>query len=645
MINSIGILIGGANQLSLYFKKITLAFQARVVADFGIFESFDCMKSSLKTITKPLYEQASLVITPNAIREGKLYSVVPSDGSGDLSVVRATTATRVNSVGIIEEAPYNLLSYSEQFNNTSFWSTTNATITPNATTAPDGSLTADKMGRINNSSFFAVNANPNAAPNTIYTLSYYAKKAELDLTAVNLSVTGVIVEFNLTNGTVVSQSGTNLISASIAPSVDGWYKCSITFRTPASGNNLLYFIIAYQFTTGVVGGGYYLWGAQLVIGTEPKEYFPTTDRLNVARLDYTNSTCPSILIEPQRTNLALRSEEFDNAYWVKTASTVTANQVIAPNGTLTADRLKDTATTSEHNIEKQVTITAGTNTFSIFAKKDNNRYFEIGVVNAVNSSARFIFDFDTKAITSFGAIGVTITYVSSSITELTDGWFRLSLTYTSNTTNPFFVAGLSNSPNVGTTNLVSYLGDGTKGVYIWGAQVETGSNATSYIPTTTATITRNADVISKTSATALIGQTEGTIFTELNFTNVGSEKYILNLKDPPSSNAISFRRLATGEIRFVLTATTSSGTTSQSIGVLPNGIYKIAYKYISGSIKVFINGSLSFSLTPSFTFGIPISIIELGNQNGINQLNDSIKKLQLYKTCLTDAECISLTTL
>lgn len=198
MINGIGILIGGANQLSLYFKKIILAFQARVVADSGIFESFDCMKSSLKTITKPLYEQASFVITPNAIKESKLYSVVPSDGSGDLSVVRATTATRVNSAGLIEEAPYNLVSYSEQFNN-GYWGKFNSTIIANNTISPNGTLTADKLNASVSNLVHGIEKSPITGTNQTVTWSVFAKAGEYNFCGLSDNVTGQVI-FNLITG-------------------------------------------------------------------------------------------------------------------------------------------------------------------------------------------------------------------------------------------------------------------------------------------------------------------------------------------------------------------------------------------------------------------------------------------------------------
>jgi len=198
---------------------------------------------------------------------------------------------------------------------------------------------------------------------------------------------------------------------------------------------------------------------------------------------------------------------------------------------------------------------------------------------------------------------------------------------------------LTFTPTTGSL-LLTVTGSVTKG------QLETGSYATSYIPTLGSAQTRNADTISKTVSNTLIGQTEGTVFAHFKFTNVGIEKYIILINDASTVNQIAIRRLTTGEIRAVFGATTVSGTTNASSAILPNGTYKIAYKYISGSLKLFINGALSFSLTPTFTFGSLLDNIRIGNDAGTAMpLGDSITSIQLYKTALTDQECINLTTL
>jgi hypothetical protein len=219
---------------------------------------------------------------------------------------------------------------------------------------------------------------------------------------------------------------------------------------------------------------------------------------------------------------------------------------------------------------------------------------------------------------------------SSLVCNLTSSWQRFEI---------------SRTTGAATTGLGVVLGAATADFFAWGLQGEVGAYATSYIPTTSASVTRNADVVQKTGASALIGQTSGTIFIDLNFTNVGTEKYIASIGDNTFTNFISLRRLSTGEIRIIFAASTSSGTTNASSAILPNGRYKIAYKYASGSLKLFINGALSFSLTPTFTFGSALQNIKLGmdSANAI-QLGDRINSMALFPTPLTDTQCIALTT-
>jgi hypothetical protein len=367
--------------------------------------------------------------------------------------------------------------------------------------------------------------------------------------------------------------------------------------------------------------------------------------VNIPRIDYTNASCPSILVEPLRTNLMLRSEDIDNASWTKEFVSSSNNNTLSPSGVLNASKIfaNSTSNISTRRLRAtSIAITSGVSySVSFFVKKAQYNFIhlrysygggDIGLCLNMNTFAVTQGFIDGNIPTSFPPSYFVVNYPN--------GWVRVVATFTAPSTTSFILF-VQPSTSATTTLHTPVLNDG---FFFWGAQFEAGSYPTSYIPTV-ATVTRNADVISKTEISSLIGQTEGTIFTEFNFTNVGTEKYIVNLKDVASSNVISFRRLTSGEIRFVLTATTSSGTTNQSTAVLPNGNYKIAYKYISGSIKIFINGSLLFTLTPTFTFGSAISIIELGNQGTSSQINDYIKQLQLYKTALTDQECINLTTL
>lgn len=158
-----------------------------------------------------LLDTASLIVTPNGYKEGKLYSVIPSDGSGDMSVTRATTATRVNSAGLVELVPYNLLSWSEDFSN-SDWSKFNTTITTNSTTAPNETLTADTLtasgGTALHTCFW-----PTAQFGANHTISVYAKKNTNNFLQIYTDFVNTdYANFDLNNG-VVGSVGSTVVSS------------------------------------------------------------------------------------------------------------------------------------------------------------------------------------------------------------------------------------------------------------------------------------------------------------------------------------------------------------------------------------------------------------------------------------------------
>jgi hypothetical protein len=191
---------------------------------------------------------------------------------------------------------------------------------------------------------------------------------------------------------------------------------------------------------------------------------------NVPRIDYTGGGCPSILLEPQRTNLVLRSQEFDNASWAKLNTTISANVEISPDGTLSAYSITDNAVNNEHKIEQIITST--TLTHSIFVKPNSGRYVQLV---GVGTSWYQNFDVIDGIIESGNAL-------NANIENYGNGWYRISA-YKGGA-NPklqFNLITSANSPRV-----EQYIGDGTNSFYIWGAQLEAGAYPTSYIPTTTA---------------------------------------------------------------------------------------------------------------------------------------------------------------
>ena len=214
----------------------------------------------------------------------------------------------------------------------------------------------------------------------------------------------------------------------------------------------------------------------------------------VPRIDFDPVTgeCRGLLIEEARTNLLLRSAEFDNASWTKTRATITANATTAPDGTLTGDKIVSDATAANtHDIRQQVTVSDTTFAFSIYFKAAECTWALIEVQNAAAqvSRARAWFNLATGVVGAGNTADAGVTYVSHSITNAGGGWYRCSLTCTTALTGlQIFI-----EPTTG-DNITDWNGNSTDGAFVWGAQLEVGAFPTSYILSGGAATTRAADV-------------------------------------------------------------------------------------------------------------------------------------------------------
>lgn len=627
--------------------EIVGVFEQRVITDSGVFEAKQCLENQLESFrSADLLDTASLIVTPNAYKEGKLYSVIPSDGSGDLSVTRATTATRVNSQGLVELVPYNLLTYSEDFSNAA-WTKIRTTISANAITAPNGTLTADKLVEDSSAASTHLATADGVVINnaTKYTFSVYLKAAERKYAVLYLTGTGKGKYFDLENGIVGGDFVSAPISAAIESVGNGWYRCSIVSDSTSTSTSARIYLadtISNTSYTGNGTSGLYIWGAQLNEGTL-KDYFPTQTRLNIPRLDYSLGSCPSILVEPQRTNLALWSEQFDNAAWSKNAVSVTANATTSPSGVLTADRMTANGTSNIHqiNLNGFATLTAGvTYTTSIYAKADTNNFIQITGTGLVYSSTTFAnFDLANGVV---GAVGAGVT---SSITNLGNGWYRCSMTATAILTsigNSFLVTIISNANSVrGEVNTLS------TSVFLWGAQLEAGAYATSYIPTTSASVTRNQDYIVKSGISSLIGSTQGTLFAEISSLSNTVTSNSITISDGTYDNRASIiYSTGTNIIRVFVRVGGVLQFDANSTAFNITNFNKIAFAYKNNDFVFYINGqliassasALAFSANALNTFGFN----EIGT-TGV--LNGRVKAAALWKTRLSNAELATLTTL
>ena len=244
--------------------------------------------------------------------------------------------------------------------------------------------------------------------------------------------TNIHIEVDLQLGIIRSTYGGGFASNFfIEDAGNGWYRVGFTVVMTISSTNHR-FGVGLGDTTKTVGDGVdgvYVWGAQLVDGSSNKSYQLTTDRLNIARIDYTNGN-PAILVEPQRTNLSLQSEDFTNG-WSQEGTSVLSNTQTSPDGALTADSIFELATNDAHRTYRSTAITVTANQLysaSFFVKKNNVRWVRLVLTQNGSTTiwAGAQFDLDTKTFTSQVGTGGGV-FSSASITSLVNGWYRINV--------------------------------------------------------------------------------------------------------------------------------------------------------------------------------------------------------------------------
>jgi hypothetical protein len=377
------------------------------------------------------------------------------------------------------------------------------------------------------------------------------------------------------------------------------------------------------------------YGAQLEAGSTATEYFPTTTRLNIPRIDYTNGSCPSLLVEPQRTNLLTYSNDYSNASWGKIGITAILNSQLNPEGINSTYNISNT-TLGDSYLEKQgLQTTAGNYTMSVFIKNiDNLTTTRLMAVHLTQGSVTSEFTY-TWATNTFVLSGTNA--ISGSSVLFSNGWVRLTFTYSigSGVTNHW--ARLYSNYDLGVT----------KSALVYGFQLELGSYATSYIPTVATSVTRNADVISKSGISSLIGQTEGTMYCEIQNWQTQIDKFILSLNDQTFNNYLQITtNSANGDLQSIMFTggiTGTLGTITPTIGQN----YKIAVGYKLNNYVIYINGiqvgTLNSQPAPSSLTRFDLGSLEWAASN--IQPRTPFKSAMIFKTRLSNTELAQLTTL
>jgi hypothetical protein len=550
-----------------------------------------------------LLNQASLVMVPSGYKEDTVYSAIPTDGSGDLSFTRASNGTRVNSAGLVEVCPWNLVQNSEQYS-AGTWGLAFLSISTDSAVAPNGTTTADLLYPPSSQAYCYVSTTSfSVVAGQTYTQSVYLKRSGFRWGIVDNMAGSPGAWFDLLNGVVGTvASGCTAFIESVG---NGWYRCSVSSVAQAGTNYADFRMSDTNGGSAVTANGsdgLLAWGFQLNIGSTAKPYFPTTDRLNVPRLTYQNGGggCPSLLLEKQSTNYLKYSNDFTQSVWSASGSiTRTANYAVSPDGTQTATRIQWNGT-------------------------DGELYQYLGQTTPTRSS-----------VYVKGTAGQVINFCLNLIT-LTGEWQRIEAASLIDGSDTWF--GIITKSSVGHT-ATDFL--------LWGGQGENGTYATSLIYTTSASVTRVADACYKTGISSLIGQTEGTLFADFVITGLESlYGTAISVNDGVANNYVWLTIFANGNLR----AEVWNGSVQASItysGAVVGSRYKMAFGYKTNDFVLYVNGTQVGTDNSGTTFsGTTLSRVD-NNLAGVatNNVSQSLNQWEIFPTRLTNAQLVELTTI
>lgn len=540
----------------------------------------------------------------------------------------------------------NLIDYSEDLNQGG-WSLESATLTTVNEKSPTGFLGVKKLVGDGTNNYHALfNASEVITGHTYSVYLKYSGNRWALLSSHYTSAPKIRgAFFDLLTGSVGQIAAG--VSASMIPVGDGWYRCSITegdspstiftVSLSSDGNTLLY--------TDDAESGILVWGAQRTAGEKVLPYVKTLASSvsktfsESQRIEYDAATGENLgaLIEQASTNLCLRSEEFDNASWTKSNSTITANDTQAPDLTTSADKLGAGSTGSiSPNAYQSIATTAATAyTISAFVKRSEASFVQI-MFNVGNVANDPRVNFDLGA----GSLGLQDADIdAASITPVGNDWFRISATVTAVGVSllPFFALVKSAADTRGQTNSWA----AGEGLYIWGAQIEQASVPTSYIPTTTAAVSRLADQVSIPVAGNV---PSGDVTTYVSARSNGLSGLVRYLHRVKSLGADDFYGYISAS-GAIISQTGDAGVTAASFGEYSDdytltGVFSRTennhYAYLDGSFK----GGLDVgeAARPD-----PAGVVGIGQNYGFtNRLNGHIKRFTIYDEALTAAEVAQL---
>jgi len=605
---------------------------------------------------------------------------------------------------LIEESRTNLIEASEDLTDSNWGKETDVYVLENQAIAPDGKASADKLVYPSTNQFHRLSYALSVTNGTTYSFSAYVKADGYDFILIrwqgfvsggqdNVSFDLVDVEVDYVNS--------NFDSASIEAVGNDWYKITVVGTAYTDSSSV--FRIRFQPTANTDNGistfigddesGGFVWGAQFEEGSFPTSYIPTiptfSSRASTATFFDSNGVLQTqasqsgesaegridhkyidgqwveagLLLEGESVNYAKASEDLDNTtYWLPSRTTVTADTETDPKGGTNSYLLSETTDTGNHwlggqSSHAQAVAIGETWTMSVFVKKGDGAnapdIMQLGWGSGgFGSNGYANFNITTNVVTDIGS-GLD----SAKIEDFED-WKRISITATAtaNDSNAarLFLYFTNNDPDA--IQGANYAGQTDANVFVWGAQVEQQSQPTSYIPTTTATATRSADVyttetkdrsadvcyIDGTAFTDFYNDSEGTVLCDFIYPTVDFG-YVWNINDGGSSDRFEAQIRNSNQLYVYVVTSLGSDINTSETGFTDGQATKLIANYTSSQIRTTKDGGTVNTASTS----IPVLLfntLNIGSRyDDTIQKQIKIGKLIYFPRALSDNELIKLT--
>ena len=346
--------------------------------------------------------------------------------------------------------------------------------------------------------------------------------------------------------------------------------------------------------------------------------------------DFGNPKNPHLLLESQSTNLVTHSENFDS-YFTKFNSNNTPNVDTSPLGSLTANKFFTDSNNSAHTLFKIETVSTNPFTFSIFAKKLQKNFIQI-ILGSDFGNTHSNINLENGVVTAESGHTTTVQNYGN-------GWYRISATATPSGTSGYFSVGIIDASD--SARNASSQGDGVSGILIWGAQIEQSSFATSYIPTSSSTVTRSQDTCTGGGSSSIFNDSEGTLFLDISRPINDSTTRSISISDGGSSDRVIIQYISGFILGIVASETTTVATLLFS--TTSTSLNKIALRYKKNDFAMYVNGTQAGTDT-SGNAPVGLSSFDFNDGTGSQKYEGQCTQAMYFDTALTNAELTTLTT-